>query len=172
MLHTDRHVTFSIGIDRLQEPQYKSDARFCDHRHFPSLVLHIQTDDNQELHHCVEFSGYRLSELRHAFLFSWFTELSHCVPHARPGWSVAQENSMRAGPMRYQPSGLFQTLSLFLTFLCSDTTLYFSLSTPCLLAMCIRDGGIYLSHDLYRRHDCLAVVSDSLVQSDGRRPIS
>jgi hypothetical protein len=57
---------------------------------------------------------------------------------------------MRAGPMCYQPSGLFQTLSFFLTFLCSDTTLYFPLSTPCLLAMCIRDGGIYLSRRFFK----------------------
>jgi hypothetical protein len=113
MLHADRHATFSIDIDR--GPEYKSDARFDDHSPFLFFFLCAQIDDNQGIRHCVEFSGYQLSEIRRALFLSWFTELSHPVPHTWPRWMLSQEDSMRAGPMCYQPSGFLQSL-LLLTF--------------------------------------------------------
>jgi hypothetical protein len=68
MLHADRYATFSIGIDR--GPEYKSDALFDDHSPFLFFVLCAQTDNNQGIRNCVEFSGYQLSELRCALLLS------------------------------------------------------------------------------------------------------
>jgi hypothetical protein len=199
MLHADRRANFSIGIDRSQGPEYKSDAQFYDHGYFPFFVLRAQTDDDQGIRHCVKFSGYQLSELRHALLLSWFTELLHRVPHIRPGRLVAQEDSMRAGPMCYQPAGLLRSLPISSRFCtqsagallilcqmrCTSRSAYLA-SMPCASAMEAHTRAISFllifilyvvesclnTDDCYRRHDCLAVVSDSLVQSDDQRLIS
>jgi hypothetical protein len=71
---------------------------------------------------------------------------------------VSHEDSMRAGPMCYQPSGFLQSLFL-LTFVFSDSwrptdtlsgVLYFLLSAPRLLAMRIRDIYKYSSRTFFK----------------------